>query len=106
MSRIRPVSSTAFEAGRSLGLPSEHRHGALAFATLFALESLARALTSTVISVQAFDLLQNNQRVSMLFTIIGIGGLAATLAIPVLVRLTARRWVYTGGIVLLMAAGA
>jgi MFS family permease len=106
MSRIRPVSSTALEAGRSLGLPSEHRHGALAFATLFALESLARALTSTVISVQAYDLLQNNQRVSMLFTIIGIGGLAATLAIPVLVRLTARRWVYTGGIVLLMAAGA
>jgi MFS family permease len=101
-----PVSSTAFEAGRSLGLPSEHRRGALAFATLFALESLARALISTVISVQAYDLLQNNQRVSMLFTVIGIGGLAATLTIPVLVRLTARRWVYTGGIVLLMTAGA
>src|SRR5215213_2151545 len=106
MSRIRPVSSTAFEAGRSLGLPSEHRHGALAFATLFALESLARALVSTVISVQAYDLLQNNQRVSMLFTVIGLGGLAATLTIPVLVRLTARRWVYTGGTLLLMAAGA
>jgi MFS family permease len=78
----------------------------LAFATLFALESLARALVSTVISVQAYDLLQNNQRVSMLFTVIGIGGLAATLTIPVLVRLTARRWVYTGGTLLLMAAGA
>ena len=100
------MSSTAFEAGRSLGLPSEHRRGALAFATLFALESLARALVSTVISVQAYDLLQNNQRVSMLFTVIGIGGLAATLTIPVLVRLTARRWVYTGGTLLLMAAGA
>jgi MFS family permease len=100
------VSSTAFEAGRSLGLPSEHRRGALAFATLFALESLARALVSTVISVQAYDLLHNNQRVSMLFTVIGIGGLAATLTIPVLVRLTARRWVYTGGTLLLMAAGA
>ena len=106
MSRIRPVSSTALETGRSFGLPSEHRRGALAFATLFALESLARALVSTVISVQAFDLLQNNQRVSMLFTVIGIGGLAATLTIPVLVRLTARRWVYTGGTLLLMAAGA
>jgi MFS family permease len=78
----------------------------LAFAMLFALESLARALVSTVISVQAYDLLQNNQRVSMLFTVIGIAGLAATLTIPVLVRLTARRWVYTGGIVLLMGAGA
>jgi MFS family permease len=106
MSRIRPVSSTTLEAGRSLGLPSEHRRGALAFATLFALESLARALISTVISVQAYDLLQNNQRVSMLFTVIGLGGLAATLTIPVLVRITARRWVYTGGILLLMAAGA
>jgi MFS family permease len=106
MSRIQPVSSTAFEAGRSLGLPSEHRRGALAFATLFALESLARALVSTVISVQAYDLLQNNQQVSMLFTVIGIGGLAATLTIPAVVRLTARRWVYSGGTLLLMAAGA
>jgi MFS family permease len=106
MSRIQPVSSTAFEAGRSLGLPSEHRRGALAFATLFALESLARALVSTVISVQAYDLLQNNQQVSLLFTVIGIGGLAATLTIPAVVRLTARRWVYSGGTLLLMAAGA
>lgn len=106
MRRIPTVSFTAVDAGRSLGLPSEHRRGALAFATLFALESLARALIATVISVQAYDLLQNNQRVSVLFTVIGLGGLAATLTIPVIVRLTARRWVYTGGTLLLMAAGA
>jgi MFS family permease len=100
------VSSTALGAGKSLGLPAEHRRGALAFAALFALESLARALASTVISVQAFDLLQDNQRVSVLFTVIGVGGLAATLTIPLIIRLTARRWVYTGGVLFLMAAGA
>jgi MFS family permease len=86
-------------------LPVEHRRGALAFATLFALESLARALAATVISVQAYELLQDNQKVSVLFTLVGLGGLSASLAIPLLIRLTARRWIYTGGALLLILAG-
>ena len=85
-------------------LPDDQRRGAFAFATLFALESFARALCASVIAVQAYDLLKDNQKVSTLFLIVGIGGLCATLTIPVVIGLTARRWVYTGGALLLMLA--
>jgi MFS family permease len=98
-------SSTAVERTHGSWLPAEHRRGALAFATLFALESLARALAATVISVQAYDLLQDNQKVSVLFTLVGIGSLCATVTIPMIIGLTARRWIYSGGALLLMLAG-
>lgn len=99
------MSSTAVERSQRSWLPVEHRRGALAFATLFALESLARALAATVISVQAYELLQDNQKVSVLFTLVGVGGLCATVAIPMIIGATARRWVYSGGALLLMLAG-
>jgi MFS family permease len=86
-------------------LPDKHRRGALAFATLFALESLARALVATVISVQAYDLLHDSQKVSVLFTLVGLGSLGATVSIPMIMGYAPRRWVYTGGGLLLMAAG-
>ena len=85
-------------------LPDNQRRGAFAFAILFALESFARALCASVIAVQAHDLLQDNQKVSTLFMIVGLGGLMATLTIPVVIGMTARRWVYTGGATLLILA--
>lgn len=93
------------ESAQTSWLPDEHRRGALAFATLFALESLARALVATVISVQAYDLLQSSQKVSVLFTLVGLGSLMATISIPMIMGFVPRRWVYTGGGLLLMAAG-
>lgn len=99
------VASTAVEPAQRSWLPVEHRRGALAFATLFALESFARALAATVISIQAYELLKDNQKVSVLFTLVGIGGLCATVTIPLIIRVTARRWVYSSGAVLLMLAG-
>jgi MFS family permease len=105
LSRDLLLSSTAVESARRFWLSADKRRGALAFAILFALESFARALAATVISVQAYDLLQNNQKVSVLFTLVGLGGLCATLTIPVVIGMSARRWVYTAGTVLLMLAG-
>jgi MFS family permease len=93
------------EPAQTSWLPDEHRRGALAFAALFALESLARALVATVISVQAYDLLQDSQRVSVLFTLVGMGSLCATVLIPMLMRRAPRRWIYTGGGLLLMLGG-
>ena len=93
------------EPAQTTWLPDEHRRGALPFATLFALESLARALVATVISVQAYDLLHDSQKVSVLFTLVGLGSLGATVSIPMLMGLVPRRWIYTGGGLLLMAAG-
>lgn len=87
-------------------LADDQRRGAFSFAALFALESFARALCASVISVQAFDLLQDNQKVATLFLVVGSGGLLATLTIPVIIGLSARRWVYSGGCCLLMLAAA
>jgi predicted MFS family arabinose efflux permease len=87
-------------------LPDDQRRGAFAFAALFALESFARALCASVITVQAHDLLNDNQKVSTLFLVVGIGGLLATLTIPYVIAHSARRWVYTAGAVGLMLASA
>ena len=76
------------------------------FATLYALESYARALLSTVITVQALYLLGNARDVSLLFSAVGVTGLLASFSIPVLIRHLSRRWVYTLGALLIFAAAA
>jgi MFS family permease len=79
----------------------------MAFASLFAVESLARALIATIVSVQAHDLLQTSQRVSVLFTGVSVIVLTSTtLLLPFLFRRLPRRWVYTLGVVALISACA
>lgn len=78
--------------------------GAEAFAVLFALESLARALLVTVIPIEAFALLGDARKVSVLFFAVSLAGLCGSFTVPWLVRRTARRWVYSLGIGLLIAA--
>lgn len=78
--------------------------GAEAFATLFALESLARALLTTVIPLEALRILGDAQRVSVVYFAASLFGLGGSLVVPWLVHLSARRWVYTGGALLLAAA--
>jgi MFS family permease len=87
-------------------LADDQRRGAFAFAALFALESFARALCASVITVQAHDLLNDNQKVATLFLVVGMGALVATLTIPYLIARSARRWVYTAGTIGLMLASA
>jgi MFS family permease len=79
---------------------------AMAFAVLFAIESLARSMVSTVVSVQAFDLLQSTQQVSLLFAMVGVASLVGTLLIPYLIGWTARRYVYSLGTACLVLAAA
>ncbi|TFH41659.1 MAG: MFS transporter [Lysobacterales bacterium] len=78
--------------------------GAEAFALLFALESLARALIVSIIPVEALHLLGNAQRVSTLFFLVAIFGILATLTVPWMVRKTARRWIYSLGALCLASA--
>jgi len=87
-------------------LPAAPKPTAMAFACLFAIESLARSLVATVVSVQAYDLLQSTQEVSLLFAAVGIASLLGTLLIPYLIGWTARRYVYTLGTALLVAGAA
>ncbi len=72
--------------------------GAVAFAIMFSLESLARGVIVTVIPLQAFEILHENARdVSLLYFCAAFGGFALSFAVPALVRRFRRRWVYTMG---------
>lgn len=90
-------SSTA-----TLRLP--YRAGAFTFATLFAIESFARALNVTVLSLQAYDILGSSQKVSVLATMVSLTLLIVTLMLPLVLGRMRRRWAYTLGAVLLLVA--
>lgn len=80
-------------------LPAVRSPGARTFASLFALESFARASVSSVVPIQAYDLLKDEQAVSVLYAIVPLTGLSATLLMPILIARFARRWVYTAGVI-------
>ena len=94
----------ASETPSVIWMPAAPKPGAMSFAVLFAVESFARAVVSAVVSVQAYDLLQSGQSVSLLFTIVGLFVPLGTLAVPLLHHVMPRRWVYTSGVLLLIAA--
>lgn len=87
-------------------LPALQPPGARTFAILYALESFARASIASVIPIQAYDILKNEQHVSMLYTAVAVIGLSATLFMPILIHRFARRWVYTMGVVALIVGSA
>jgi MFS family permease len=77
--------------------------GAEAFATLYALESFSRALLATVIPLEALKLLGDARGVSTAFFVVSLFSLASALAVPWLIRLSARRLIYS--IAFLVLAG-
>lgn len=94
----------ASEAAPIIWTAAPPKRGAVAFATLFAVESFSRALIATVVSVQAHDLLMSSQKVSVLFTCVSLAVLVSTLTLPMLFRYVPRRWIYTAGVVGLILA--
>jgi MFS family permease len=96
----------SYSARHPVWLPVAPKPTAMAFAVLFAIESMARSLVATVVSVQAYDLVQSTQQVSLLFAAVGVASLIGTLLIPYLVGWTARRYVYTLGAGCLVAGAA
>jgi MFS family permease len=86
-------------------VPPVRRAGAFTFGLLFALESLVRSLNATVISIQAHDLLQASRLVSELSVAVSLSVLVTTLLMPYMLGQVRRRWTYTLGICLLIAAG-
>jgi predicted MFS family arabinose efflux permease len=87
-------------------LSAAPKPSAMKFAVLFAIESLARATISGVVSIQAYDLVHSSQKVSEIYTIVGVLTLCGTLIIPTLIAWTARRFIYSLGAVCLMLAAA
>ncbi len=78
--------------------------GAGAFAALFALDSLARASVVTVLYLQAKDLGLPDRDITLLTNVASLGSLIFSFLAPLLMQRFRRRWVYTGGILLGMAA--
>lgn len=70
-----------------------------AFATLFAIESLCRSLNSTVLSVQAYDILGSSAKVSIVSVVVSLAVVLTTLMLPVFFGFLRRRWAYTAGII-------
>lgn len=85
-------------------LPLPRRAGAYTFAALFSVESFVRALNSTVVSLQAYDILGTAQKVSVLSTAVSVTVLVTTLLLPHLLGRMRRRWAYTFGACLMIAA--
>ena len=90
---------------RPIDMPQTGRKaGVWTIGAIFAGESLLRALNVSVIPIQAYDLLGSSQRVSIVATAVSFLVLLTTLSLPYLFQGVRRRWVYSIGISLVMAA--
>ena len=76
------------------------RPGAGVFAALFALESLARATTVTVVPMQAYELFKEKAVVSGVVASVSLCSLAFGFLTPFLIFGFKRRWVYTAGMIM------
>jgi len=93
-------------ARHPIWLPAATQPGAWAFAILYSVESISRASLASIVPIQAYDLLKDEQQVSLLFFAVGVAGIAATLFAPLFFRRIPRRYIYTGGALMLVAASA
>jgi MFS family permease len=88
----------------AVGAVENRKAGAFTIGAIFAGESLLRALNISVIPIQAYDLLGTSQRVSIVSTCVSFLVLLTTLSLPFVLRGVRRRWVYSLGITLVVAA--
>ena len=81
-----------------LKLAAFARPEAPAFLVLFTLDTLARAMLVTVVPLQAYALLGDAQKVSVLYFVAGSIGLCGGLSVPYLVNRPHRRGALTFGV--------
>lgn len=93
-------------ARHPIWLPAATQPGAWDFAVLYSVESISRASLASIVPIQAYDLLKDGQRVSLLYFVVGVAGIAATLFAPLFFQRVPRRFIYTGGALVLVAACA
>ncbi len=87
-------------------IDSVGRPTAATFVILFSLTGFVRALLITVVPLSAHAFLGDAQLVSVLFFAVSLAGLLGSLAIPSLVHGIGRRYVFSTGITLSVAAAA
>lgn len=80
------------------------RPGATVFATLSATEAFSRALVAGVIPLEAYRLLETARDVSLAYTFIGTVALLASFAVPVVIRVIRRKWIFSAGCLFMVVA--
>ncbi len=78
--------------------------GAGAFAVLFGIEALGRALVTAALPLQTYALMGSDEGVSMLFLVGSVAAISMAFVVPRLVLLLGRARVVTFGILLIAAA--
>src|SRR3546814_11629463 len=73
------------------------RPGATVFAVLSATEAFSRSLIAGIIPLEAYALLETERNVSLAYTVIGVLALLASFAVPLVIRVVRRKWVFTTG---------
>ena len=76
------------------------------FVALFTLALVPRTLLLSILPLTAFSYLGDAQRVSVVYLGVSLVGLCASLSIPWLVHRLRRRWVFTLGTLLTVAAAS
>jgi len=87
-----------------LWLNSASKPHAGTFIVLFAIEAWSRATLITVVPLQALNLLGDAQAVSVVYFSVSIIGLISTMVIPIVVYRIKRRWAFSLGGLLMIAA--
>lgn len=80
------------------------RPGANVFATLSATEAFSRALIAGIIPLEAYELLETARNVSIAYTAIGVLALLTSFAVPLVIRVVRRKWVFSAGCLFMVAA--
>ena len=94
----------ALNVRHPLWLPAAPLPGVWVFSLLFTIETIARASLATVVPLQAYEILADEQKLSFLYTGVALATLSASFLIPGLIRRYTRRWTYTIGVAALIGA--
>lgn len=80
------------------------RPGANVFAILSATEAFSRSLIAGIIPLEAYALLVTERSVSVAYTVIGVVALLASFAVPLVIRVVRRKWVFSAGCLFMVVA--
>ena len=78
--------------------------GARVFAYLSAIEAASRALIAGIIPLEAYALLREASTISLVYTGVGLLAFATSFLVPLAIRAVRRKWVFSAGVVCMIAA--
>jgi len=80
------------------------RPGAREFAILSAVEAFSRAIIAGVIPLEAYSLLQEARTISLVYAGVGIAAFATSFMVPLLLLAVRRKWIFSAGVLFMVAA--